>query len=119
MRKAQGALEYLIIIAAVLAIAAIVVLFLTGAFKGATGGGDIAKCRLAASTCASNIASGVYSGSAGCITSCVSACGDSSGKDLISLVVPVPSVTSATCTRAGGATGCAYCTEGNTSLITK
>ena len=115
--KAQGALEYLIIIAAVLAIAAIVVLFITGAFRGATGGGDIAKCRLAASTCAGNRASGVYSSGASCISSCVSACGDSSGKDVLAGTV----VSATSCVRGAAlaATGCYYCTEGNMTLVTK
>jgi len=110
MRKAQGALEYLIIIAAVLAIAAIVVLFLTGAFRGATGGGDIAKCRLAASTCASNVASGVYSGyGTACQTSCIAACINSAGFDL-----KAPAVTTSTtnCVTGGAATACASCVNG-------
>ena len=50
----QGALEYLIIVAAVLAIAAIVVLFLTGAFQST--GGDASACKVAASTCAQELA---------------------------------------------------------------
>ena len=114
MRKAQGALEYLIIIAAVLAIAAIVVLFITGAFRGATGGGDIAKCRLAASTCAGNVASAVYGGyGAACATSCVAACADSSGKDLKSGAV----MTTTTCINTGttlpaATTACGNCTQG-------
>ncbi len=56
MKKGQGALEYLIIIAAVLAIAAIVVLFLSGAFKSASTGGDVGKCKQAASQCATELA---------------------------------------------------------------
>ena len=108
--KAQGALEYLIIIAAVLAIAAIVVLFITGAFRGATGGGDIAKCRLAASTCASNIASGVYATNASCVSPCQGACADSGGYDLKT----VPKATIA-CSAAGvGTLACEYCIGGNT-----
>ena len=74
MRKAQGALEYLIIIAAVLAIAAIVVLFITGALGGVGRGGDVAKCRVAAATCANSVASGVYQTKAQCLTSCQAAC---------------------------------------------
>ncbi|MEM0372334.1 MAG: class III signal peptide-containing protein [archaeon] len=54
--KGQGSLEYLIIIAAVLAIAAIVVLFLTGAFTGARVTGDASKCKTAASQCATELA---------------------------------------------------------------
>ena len=52
--KGQGSLEYLIIIAAVLAIAAIVVLFLTGAFKST--GQDVSACKAAASRCAIDLA---------------------------------------------------------------
>jgi len=56
MRKAQGSLEYLIIIAAVLAIAAIVVLFMTGAFKSSRTSADVSACKQAASDCAQTIA---------------------------------------------------------------
>ena len=108
MRKAQGALEYLIIIAAVLAIAAIVVLFLTGAFKGATGGGDIAKCRLAAATCASNLASGVYASNVSCVSSCQAACATSAGFD-------VKSGTAISCSATGSGTlACELCIGGST-----
>ena len=116
MRKAQGALEYLIIIAAVLAIAAIVVLFLTGAFTGASGGGDLAKCRLAASTCASNIGSGVYASNASCVTSCIGACGDPRGYDVVAQTVLV----AGNCATTGGtATGCVACVGGRMSAITR
>jgi len=114
MRKAQGALEYLIIIAAVLAIAAIVVLFLTGAFRGATGGGDLAKCRLAAANCANNIASGMYATNASCVTPCQAACADSSGYDL--LQTPKATIS---CNAAGpGTLACEYCIGGATNKIT-
>jgi len=46
----------LIIIAAVLAIAAIVVLFLTGAFTATTGSGDVGVCKQVASACAVELA---------------------------------------------------------------
>jgi len=113
MRKAQGALEYLIIIAAVLAIAAIVVLFITGAFRGATGGGDIAKCRLAATTCASNVASGVYGAyGTACQSSCIAACVNSAGQDL--KAVPAVITTALNCITGGAATACASCVNGVT-----
>jgi uncharacterized protein (UPF0333 family) len=70
MRKAQGALEYLIIIAAVLAIAAIVVLFLTGAFKGASSTGDVSKCKGAASQCATEIVTSTGATCSYCDTEC-------------------------------------------------
>lgn len=54
--RGQGALEYLIIVAAVLAIAAIVVLFLTGAFRGTSAGATVADCKTAAAQCATDLA---------------------------------------------------------------
>lgn len=117
MRKAQGALEYLIIIAAVLAIAAIVVLFITGAFKGASGGGDIAKCRLTAATCANNIATGGAT-VAGCRPTCITSCADASGDDVLNTSIVV-SLTNCVGRLTTTAFGCAYCAEGNTTLITK
>jgi uncharacterized protein (UPF0333 family) len=51
MQKGQGSLEYLIIVAAVLAIAAIVVLFLTGAFQAQQVSGELGKCKVAAASC--------------------------------------------------------------------
>ena len=127
MRKAQGALEYLIIIAAVLAIAAIVVLFLTGAFRGATGGGDLAKCRLAAANCANGISAGIYTLTTiplkepiyyarGCLPSCVAACADSAGYDLLVKTVQV-NPTSCTTYGAGSAVACFACIQGNTQEL--
>jgi uncharacterized protein (UPF0333 family) len=109
MRKAQGALEYLIIIAAVLAIAAIVVLFLTGAFTSVGKGGDIAKCRLAAANCASNIANGVYATATACQTPCFGSCSDATGKDVMSGTILVSPCTAGT--------ACMNCSVGNTSNI--
>ena len=56
MRRAQGSLEYLIIIAAVLAIAAIVVLFMTGAFKSSSTTAKISECKTEAARCANTLA---------------------------------------------------------------
>ena len=70
----QGALEYLIIVAAVLAIAAIVVLFLTGAFQSTNQ--DITACKLAASTCATELATS--NNQAEC-TYCADDCDDTMG----------------------------------------
>ncbi len=47
----QGALEYLIVIAAVLAIAAIVVLFVSGSFGVSKKGADVSACKAAAARC--------------------------------------------------------------------
>ncbi|MFH0986431.1 MAG: PQQ-binding-like beta-propeller repeat protein [Candidatus Micrarchaeota archaeon] len=52
--RAQGSLEYLIIIAAVIAVAAIVVLFLTG--SSGTVNTDVSLCKQAASDCSVEIA---------------------------------------------------------------
>jgi len=78
--KAQGALEYLIIIAAVLGISAVVVLFVTGVFTGSIGGADISKCRVAAANCQRDLTLGLGTS----CTQCDAACVDASGKDLIS-----------------------------------
>ncbi len=50
--KAQGALEYLIIVAAVLGIVAVVVGFVSGVFGGQRGEASLAACKAAASRCA-------------------------------------------------------------------
>ena len=47
MRKGQGSLEYLIIVAAVLAVAAIVIMFLTGAIGSSRDTSDVGQCRIA------------------------------------------------------------------------
>jgi len=83
MMRAQGALEYLIIIAAVLGISAVVVLFVSGAFTSSTAGADIAKCRLAAANCQRDLTLGLGTS---CIQ-CEAACKDSAGKDLLSGIV--------------------------------
>ena len=54
--RAQGALEYLIIIAAVLGIATVAVLFLTGAFSSSASSAEFSKCRTSASNCNKDIA---------------------------------------------------------------
>ena len=66
--KAQGSLEYLIIIAAVLAIAAIVVLFLTGTLKSTDQG--VSACKAAASRCATEKATSTAAECNYCIASC-------------------------------------------------
>ena len=81
--RAQGALEYLIIIAAVLAISAVVVLFITGTFTASSSGADISKCRLAAANCQRDITLGVGSS----CTSCNTACLDAKGKEVIGRAV--------------------------------
>ena len=54
--RAQGALEYLIIIAAVLGIATVTVLFLTGLFSGSVSSAEFSKCRTSATKCNEDIA---------------------------------------------------------------
>lgn len=53
--RGQGSLEYLIIIAAVLAIAAVVVLFLSGAFTSTQASGNVAKCKQQAAACSASL----------------------------------------------------------------
>ena len=116
MRKAQGALEYLIIIAAVLAIAAIVVLFLTGAFKSSVSSGGYSVCKNQASSCNLKLATGGTK--AACYADCLTACKDTAGFDAVSKAVVI-SATS--CTALGypssgaSADGCNYCVNGTTS----
>jgi len=77
--RGQGALEYMIIIAAVLGISAVVVLFITGVFTGSTGGADLSKCRLAAANCQRDLTLGLGTS---CMQ-CEAACKGASGKDLL------------------------------------
>ena len=78
--KAQGSLEYLVIIAAVLAISAVVVYFVAGATKSQVSSTNFAKCKQAASDCAS---SHLLSPNDPCI-SCETAC-TVNGRDLIGI----------------------------------
>ena len=68
--EGQGALEYLIIIAAVLAIAAIVVLFITGAFKGQSDAAKVAACKGAASRCSVDLATSAAAACSYCVDDC-------------------------------------------------
>ena len=68
--RAQGALEYLIIIAAVLGISAVVVLFVTGAFTGSSSGADISKCRLAVANCQRDLTLGLGTSCMQCDDAC-------------------------------------------------
>lgn len=79
MTKAQGALEYLIIIAAVLGISAVVVLFVTGVFTGSSSGAGISGCRMAASNCGKDLTLGVGTS----CQYCEAACKDATGKEVI------------------------------------
>lgn len=109
MKKAQGSLEYLIIVAAVLAIAAVVVLFLSGTFKGASGG--TVACKNEASQC--SITQATTTGH-NCTSGCITACTGTDGKDVIAKTV-VP--TTVNCVMSGAATGCANCSTGSSSVI--
>lgn len=66
--KGQGALEYLIIIAAVLAIAAIVVLFITNAFQSTNT--SLSECKTAAAKCATELATSEGASCPYCATDC-------------------------------------------------
>jgi len=70
MAKAQGALEYLIIIAAVLGIAAVSVLFLTSTSAAAKSPASISACRVAASNCGLRTATGVTTSCPECDIAC-------------------------------------------------
>lgn len=77
MQKGQGSLEYLIIIAAVLAIAAIVVLFLTGAFQGISS--DVTACKSAAARCATEQVTSAGATCSYCLAECTDAAGNPIG----------------------------------------
>jgi hypothetical protein len=102
MKRAQGALEYLIIIAAVLGISAVVVLFVSGAFTSSTAGADISKCRLAAANCQKDLALGVGTS----CNYCTGACTDSGGRDVIDGT-------------QGKGYACIKCNQGNVAAIQK
>jgi len=69
--KAQGAIEYLIIIAAVLAIAAVAVIFMSGVFGTSGKSANIALCRQAAASCDNMLATGVSKSCPECEESCI------------------------------------------------
>ena len=75
--RGQGSLEYLIIVAAVLAIAAVVVLFLSGAFTSTQASGNVAKCKNEASNCATSLI-----GAASGATCSAASCADCAGMGL-------------------------------------
>ena len=70
MEKAQGSLEYLIIIAAVLAIGAVVVLFVTGSFGVSSTTADYSLCKEASSKCANERATAVNPECSYCTPAC-------------------------------------------------
>ncbi len=77
--KAQGALEYLIIIAVVLGISAVVVLFVTGVFTGSSSGADLSKCRVATANCQRDLTLGLGTSCA----QCDAACKDATGREVV------------------------------------
>lgn len=114
MRKAQGSLEYLIIIAAVLAIAAVVVMFLTGALGGTTAGGNIAQCKVAAAGCKTDLDTAGVTG-ASCLKACKSECTNGAGLDLLSGAAPTYAADGYTATAP--ATSAVYqCQHGTTPM---
>jgi hypothetical protein len=78
MAKAQGSLEYMIIIAVVLAVSAVVVTYMTNAMAGQKTSVSISSCKQAAIDCKS---SKMLSPNDPCIA-CNTACKDSSGIEL-------------------------------------
>jgi len=116
MRKAQGALEYLIIIAAVLAIAAIVVLFLTGAFKSPLSSATYSACKQQTSACSMKLSTGATQ--ANCQADCITACTNTKGNDAVATGVAITQANKDTTCAVGGtgtATGCSKCTTGVTT----
>lgn len=97
-KSAQGSLEYLIMLTAVLAASAVVVIFLSGSL-GVTGK-NFSACKQAASQCSIRMATTV---NPNCVE-CQVACGGSSGADIMS-------------DTPGCGLGCHYCKEGAVMLI--
>ncbi|MEM0372376.1 MAG: fibronectin type III domain-containing protein [archaeon] len=71
MKRAQGSMEYLIIIAAVIAIAAIVVLFLSSALQTQSQASTIGKCKQAASQCKTELSTSTGAKCPYCYEQCV------------------------------------------------
>lgn len=69
-QKGQGALEYLIILAAVIAVAAVVVIFITGAFGGQREEASLARCRKTAAECESQLMIAPDATCEGCVDAC-------------------------------------------------
>jgi len=95
MARAQGSLEYLIILAAVLAIAAVTVLFLTGVTKGQSSTVSVATCKQASDICKLSQLSSPNDPCLACNAACVN---QVTGKEIFN-----------------GATLC--CTQGKDTLI--
>lgn len=111
MKRGQGALEYLIIIAAVLAIAAVVVMFLTGALGGQRGAAGLGICKATAASCKTQkeTAAGV---------NCTSMCAESCVDPTTAMDVMNPSVAGTDACSDDPAslykdnTGCGLCIQG-------
>ncbi len=97
--KGQGSLEYLIILAVILGVAAIVIFFVTGATGAAIEQGTMNKCREATAQCASLLFGGSYD-----CTFCEEACIDTGGYDIISGT-------------EGSGTACELCKAGETNEL--
>lgn len=76
MDRGQGALEYLIIIAAVIAIAAIVILFLTGALTASRGAASLSTCKNAAAKCKTELVTSIDPPCPYCYDTCVNQAGE-------------------------------------------
>lgn len=103
MMKSQGALEYLIIIAAVLGIAAIVVLFASGVFIGSRENANMALCKEAAASCENKLVTGVSTSCLECEQSCIN---QITRRDIIGGTIEC-------------GVGCLFCKQGNFFDITK
>ncbi|GEM_PF-2560597 len=108
--KGQGSLEYLIIVAAVLAIGAVVVLFLTGAFGSTQNSAKFNECKNAAAQCKS---SHLLSPADPCYI-CDTSCTDAASKDLITGAVIAPNTPRANLDHA---TAVYLCSQGSADKI--
>ncbi|MBI4214472.1 class III signal peptide-containing protein [archaeon] len=108
--KAQGSLEYLILIAVVLAVAAFVVLFVTGAFGGQQSSALLGNCRQAASTCKLFLLSSPNDPCVMCREQCQN---PSTGLDLIK---PSLNLRVSDCVKGDGS-ACGFCKAGDPAGI--
>ncbi|RLG21418.1 hypothetical protein DRN74_02540 [Candidatus Micrarchaeota archaeon] len=99
MKRAQGSLEYLVLITVVLGISAVVIMFTLGAFGTQKTAGDLNKCKAAASQCLSQL----LTGASDC-PFCEDACIDAQGRDIQSH-------------EAGCGVACQLCKEGKVNMI--
>ncbi len=118
-RKGQGALEYLIIIAGVLAIAAIVVMFLTSGGTSGRAQSLAESCRNMAAKCDQNLQ--LYGSNYDCSYECAKACSDpqKGNADIMDVdtTYDLTDPGSVSCDKDNPSNACDYCSAGRADQI--